>query len=124
MKGQLRLERIGEISASMKKLMGGGPRSPWVAELKGESDRYRLNRKFLPYNKNFEKANRAGSRGVFAEYILESGKAYEVFERTSWSSSRNYFVTVTNDGEIREITKHEAITIAIHQLIDEKFSTI
>jgi hypothetical protein len=124
MKAQLKLERIGEISATMRKIMGGGPRMPWVAEILGESERYGLDRKFLPYNKNFEKANNAGSRGVCAEYILESGKSYEVFERTSWSSSRNYFVTVTNDGEIREIAKYEAITTAIHQLIDEKYSTI
>lgn len=125
MKAQLKLEQIGEISSTVRRFMGGGPPMPWVAEIIGTDDRFGLQREFLPFNKDFEEANSQGSRGVYAVYILESGRAYEVFERTSWRGSRRYFATVSEAGEIIELADAgEALTLATHNWIDRNVRSL
>lgn len=105
--------------------MSGGPSMPWVAEITGSHQLYGLQREFLPFNKDFEEANASGTRGVNAVYVLESGKAYEIFERISWKKSRRFFATVSESGEILELQdKFEALTIATHNWIDKYVSTI
>jgi hypothetical protein len=125
MKAILKLERIGEIPSSIRRLMGGGPPMPWVAEITGSHPRFGLHREFLPFNKDFEEANGVGSRGVNAIYVLESGKAYEVFQRTSWKGSRRFFATVSEAGEIVELQDaSEALTLATHNWIDDYVRTL
>lgn len=125
MKAILKLERIGEIPEGLRRFMGGGPAMPWVAEIVGTSERFGLRREFLKFDKDFEEANSQGSRGVNAVFVLESGKAYEVFERTSWRGSRRYFVTVSAGGEIIELADaSEALTIAEHNWVDHYVSTL
>jgi hypothetical protein len=125
MKAILKLERIGEIPSASRRLMGGGPPMPWVAEITGDHPRFGLQREFLRFDKDFEEANSQGSRGVHAVYILESGHAYEVFKRTSWKGSLRYFVTVSEAGEIIELADAAAaLTIATHQWVDNYVRTI
>ena len=89
-------------------LIGMSPRSSWAAEISGPDEMYRLKRNFLRPKLDYSRANGKGSRGVFAEYILESGKIYEVLSRETWQRSRRYFCTVTQDGDIVEIPEDDA----------------
>jgi hypothetical protein len=131
MKAQLRLERIGDdtnqaLRAFSSRYEGKaqGLAMPWVAEITGGDRRYGIARRFLPFDKDFSSANSIGSRGVMACYILESGKPYEVFARTSWKSSERYFCRVTESGEIEKITKDFALSMIQQPEIDELVTTL
>lgn len=85
-----------------------GPTSgsrPWVAEILGRDPVYSFARKFLPCHIDYRHANSVGTRGVLMHCVLESGKLYEVKERVSWKKTVRYFCTVTEDGDIVEITR-------------------
>ena len=64
-------------------LVGGvPPRSSWVAEITGPDETYGLRREFLRPKLDYSRANAKGSRGIFAEYILESGHIYDLKARS------------------------------------------
>lgn len=90
-----------------ERLMGKYPASHWVAEITGFDDKFGYQRIFLPYNKDYSHANSKGSRGVYAHYILEQGRIYEVKEPISWKNTIRYFCTVDADGDIVKITKED-----------------
>lgn len=84
-------------------LIGSDPPSGWVAEITGYNQKYKYARKFLKCRKDYSRANSKGSRGIFAEYILESGKIYEIKRQISWKNAERFFCIVDNDGNIRRI---------------------
>lgn len=116
MKAYLEIELFGEDARQMMRLweaignmafpglgtatFGGMPPSGWVAEITGFDLKYKYARTFLKHKLDYSRANSKGSRGVYAEYILESEKIYEVKERTSWKKVYRYFCTVNQEGEI------------------------
>jgi hypothetical protein len=57
----------------------------------------------VPYKTNYRRANSKGSRGVMAEYILESGRRYHVRAPLSWKRTDEYDCEVADDGEIRRL---------------------
>lgn len=63
----------------------------------------------LQYKTDYSKANSNGSRGVYRHYILESGVAYWVKERTSWKSTREYYVAVGECGRVYELEREEVL---------------
>lgn len=75
-------------------------RGVWVAEIRGRHQKFGLDRIFLSAKRDYSHANSKGSRGVFLWFLLESGRLYEVSERTSWKNTRRYFCSVDNDGHI------------------------
>lgn len=81
---------------------GDYPPSGWVAEITGFDARYRYQRKFLGYKKDYSRANSKGSRYVYAEYILESDKIYEVKD-----DRRRYFCKVNCMGDIEKLEEEE-----------------
>jgi hypothetical protein len=56
----------------------------------------------LRYRKDYSRSNSKGSRGVFAEYILESEKIYDVRD-----NKRRFFCKVTDEGDIVHIDESE-----------------
>jgi hypothetical protein len=50
----------------------------WVAEIKGTGGKYGIEREFMMAKKDYSQANSVGSRGIYAEYYLETGRYYEV----------------------------------------------
>lgn len=125
MKAILSLELFGEDTREIFKLyqgifdlfgykdffnnsIGVPPRSSWVAEISGPDETYRLQRVFLRPKLDYSRANAKGSRGIFAEYILESGHIYEVQAKVSWKRINRYFCTVTPDGEVVAISEEAA----------------
>lgn len=90
------------------KYIGSIPRSSWVAEITGPDEKYGLFREFLRGKIDYSKSNSKGSRGIFAEYILSTGKIYEVKSQETWNRFRRYFCIVDNDGEIVEIDEETA----------------
>lgn len=90
------------------KYLGMPPRSSWVAEITGPSEKYGLDRTFLKGKMDYSKSNSKGSRGIFAEYILSQGKVYEVKEQVSWGRSIRYFCTVGDQGDIIKIDEMTA----------------
>ncbi len=123
MKAILEIELFGEDTRKMLKLwtsiandaleglgdmvIGNMPPSGWVAEIIGFDPKYKYARNFLKRKLDYSRANSKGSRGVYAEYILESGKIYEVKEQTSWKRSHRYFCTVNQEGDIITIGEGE-----------------
>jgi hypothetical protein len=90
-------------------VFGKAPSGTWVAEITGFDPKFKYARKFLRYKKEYSRSNSAGSRGVYAEFTLESGKMYEIKHRVSWNKSERYFAKVTDDGDIVEIDEAEVI---------------
>jgi hypothetical protein len=78
------------------------PPSGWVAEITGYDSVYKYKRSFLRYKKDYSRANSKGSRGVYAEYTLESGKIYDVK-----NNKQRYFCRVDEDGDIIHIEESE-----------------
>lgn len=98
---------LGEKGA-YRQLGPSQPCSTWVAEIIGPDPIYRLKRKFIDRKIDYAKSNGVGSRGVYAEYIMESWGIYEVSEQVSWKRVERYFCTVTEEGDIIKITEVEA----------------
>ena len=111
MKAYIELELIGDDLGYLqrsyqKKLRAFGvscwmPRpvnGSWVAEITGPNPQYKYERYFLPYHKSHDRANSTGSSGVYAEYVLESGRYYEV--KDAGDCPQRYFCTVDCDGNI------------------------
>jgi len=90
--------------------MIGGPSKgskPWVAEITGKDEKFKLSRTFMKPNWDYKNANSKGSRGVMLWFILESDKLYEVNARVSWKNSDRYFCTVNTDGNIYYLNDDE-----------------
>lgn len=87
---------------------GKPPKSYWVAEITGSDPVYKYARAFLKGKKDYTKANSVGSRGVFINYLLESGHLYEIKAQVSWKSNDRYFCMVSDAGEITKLTPEEA----------------
>ena len=81
---------------------GSFPASGWVAEITCTDPKFKYKRKFLKCKKDYSRANSKGSRGVYAEYILDSGKIYEVKEH-----KQRYFCKVNNEGNVIKIGEEE-----------------
>lgn len=137
MKAILTLELFGEDTREIFKLyrgvfdvcnarwyfdkhIGVPPRSSWAAEIIGPDEKYRLRREFLRPKLDYSRSNGKGSRGVFAEYILESGRIYEVLSRETWKRGRRYFCIVTQDGDILEIPEEEACHAVGAETLEER----
>ena len=123
MKANLKIERIGrpymnidyELIVTCKalkdctgiNLLEGIPKNrDWVAQILGRDPKYKYRREFLRPKVDYTRSNSVGSRGVYANYILEDGQYYEVKAPLSWRHSEQYFCTVEN-GSIRRVTKEE-----------------
>lgn len=124
MKASLKIECIGDNNDQMLKFwkgvtaeicgndlaeatFGSFKASYFVAEITGFHPKFKYDRNFLRCKKDYKHANSKGSRGVYAFYILESGKIYDVLEPYSWKNSHRYFCTVTEEGSIEILTKEE-----------------
>lgn len=95
----------GAVPGLGKQAIGYMKPSSWVAEITGPDLKYKYARTFLKCKKEYSRSNSKGSRGVFAEYLLESGKVYEVKSQISWKNSDRYFCTVDNDGNIIHLSE-------------------
>lgn len=80
---------------------------PWVAEITGVSLKYRYARTFLRGKADYKGSNSKGTRGVWMWWTLESGHIYEAKYRTSWNRWEHRFLTVTDDGDIKDLTEEE-----------------
>ena len=126
MKATLSLEFIGADSADFLNAMtksfnqvapgmgdwmiGRSKGGPWVAEILGRHEHFKLDRSFLRSNRDYSRANSKGSRGVYLWHILESDKLYEVNARVSWKNSERYFCAVSESGEIYTLNDEEVET--------------
>lgn len=81
--------------------------SYFVAEITGFHPKFKYERQFMRCKKDYSKSNSKGSRGVYAFYILESGKIYDVLEPYSWKKSHRYFCTIDDNGNIEILTKEQ-----------------
>lgn len=127
MKAQISLELFGENIRSLMKAHSGianfiipglgdvtfgesQPPSSWCAEIVGPCERYKFKRIFLKAKKDYSKANSKGSRGVFAIYILESGKYYDIKEKVSNRRSVRYFAKVDYmSGDVLRVEEREVL---------------
>ena len=90
-------------------ILGGMPNQSWVAEIKGEHPKYKYDREFLRSKKDYTNTNSNGSRGIFAWYVLESGKCYEIKAQTSWRNIDRYFAKVDETGDIVKVDEDEVL---------------
>ena len=89
--------------------VGKMPVTYWAAEITGFDPKYKYTRKFLRCKKDYSRSNSIGSRGIFAEYTLESGHIYQILQQYSWKRSEKYFCAVSEEGDIAELTEEEVI---------------
>lgn len=100
--------RVNDAEDFFDRYIGMPPRSSWVAEVTGPDETYGLSRKFLKPKLDYSKSNAKGSRGIFAEYILETGKFYEVKSQETWKRIRRFFCVVTDAGDVTEVSEETA----------------
>jgi hypothetical protein len=82
---------------------------PWLAELTGTDPNYGFRRRFLRANADYTRANAKGTRGVWLHWSLHPGRIYEAKYLTSARASwTRRYLTVTDEGEIRDLTREEA----------------
>lgn len=91
-------------------------RSSWCAEITGIDSTGRLKRLFLKRHVDYDNVNRAKTRGVFVEYILESDRMYEICSCIWYGRSHRYFCTVTREGDIKEINKEMVMKYAKNRI--------
>jgi hypothetical protein len=126
MRATLKIECIGDNSDQLLKFwkrttadmlgsgiadatFGSSKLSYFVAEITGFHPKFKFERNFLRFKKCYKHANSKGSRGVFAWYLLDSGKIYDVLEPVSWKNSQRYFCTVNDEGEIVYMKESEVV---------------
>jgi len=80
---------------------------PGVAELTGLSGEADYERRFLRPKADYTHATSTGSRGVWFFWTLEAGRIYEARYRTSWKDWAYRLMTVTEHGEIKDVTVEE-----------------
>lgn len=108
----LKLEAIGDNIVKMSRqpiiaAAGGGFRKrQWVARITGLDDKYRFKRDFLRPQRDYSRANSAGSRGIYEYYFLPPG-IYEVSDPRSWRRVERYFIRATSDGKAVRISEQE-----------------
>lgn len=85
------------------------PSSTWCAEITGFDCKYKYRRNFVRGKKDYTTANSNGSRGMYYEWIMDSGHIYEVKEQVSWSRTIRYFCTVSESGDIVKLDESEVI---------------
>jgi len=107
MKAMLEIEAIGD-NVNVPSFLGHFPKRYWCAEILGPDVQYGLSRRFLSPQKDYVKSNSVGSRGVYAYYLLDSGRLYEAAIPLSWRKTGRQFMTVDNDGNIVNLTEDEA----------------
>lgn len=74
---------------------------PWIARYEGPRQR-----EFLPFFRDYSRANGAGTRGVYRVYMLREQVVHEVYELLSWKRSRRYFCRAEG-GQIVEMSREE-----------------
>ncbi len=114
MRASIGIEHIGadmgirEMSPNIRRLLGKiAPVRAWVAQIVGIDPHYGYKRVFLRGKYDYTRANSVGSRGIFVFYMLESGHIYEVSDPISWKRINRYFCTVSQVGDIIQISKEE-----------------
>jgi hypothetical protein len=85
------------------------PSDTWAAEIVGFDKKYKYQRIFLRGKKDYTYANGKGSRGIYLEWILESGHIYDIKRRVSWSRCERFFCTVTENGDIERLDEKDVI---------------
>lgn len=108
MKTLLRFECIGDgapYNPTLHRLGIKGPSRYYVKELFLGNGNV-VSTKNMHHMKDFSRANGCGTRGVYAEYLLEDGHYYSVKQPLSWTKFLEYYCTVIN-GNIVELTREE-----------------
>lgn len=80
-------------------------RKPWVAEITGLCEKYGYERKFVKYKTQYVRGSGNCNRGVEMWFILESGKIYQAQCFSSWKKRERSFLTVNDDGDVKEVTE-------------------
>lgn len=93
-----------EVAQGLGTALFSIPPSSWVAEITGTDPQYKFTRKFLRCKKDYSRANSVGSRGVYANYILESGHVYDIKDNKD-----RYYCRVSNDGQTIRMTEDGVI---------------
>ena len=103
---------LDEVAFGLGRHMTAGcfSNSSWVAEITGFSDKYKYEREFLSYKKDYSMANSKGSRGIYVWYILESGKYYDIKSQYSHRSHNRYFAKVSSCGDIVKVEEEEVVS--------------
>lgn len=127
MKANLKIEAIGHGINQENRLWSGVldgiadglgdmirmPKRYWVAEILGPHPKFKFERRFLSGKIDYKVSSSTANRGVFLNYILETGRVYEVSQPTSWRSTSRFFATVSESGEITEHRSYEDAKAAI-----------
>jgi hypothetical protein len=74
----------------------------WVARITGRDAKYGLARQFVNGIRDYSRANKPRTRGVYTIYSLAPG-LYEIQSPRSWGKTDRYFAQIATDGELNKI---------------------
>lgn len=80
---------------------------PWVAKIIGLHPRYSFTREFVKAVYDYTYAAKSG-KGQTMYWFVPPG-IYEVYYPTSWKHETRYFVRVTDEGDVIEISRDEVL---------------
>lgn len=101
-------EKIGPLQGRRDALTFPGANGvPWLAEITGRDRTYGYRREFLSANKDYSRAGRTGTRGVYYHWTLRVNRIYEAWRPLTWSRGERLFLRANPDGTVREIVREE-----------------
>lgn len=115
MKALLQLQRCGLASLIAPGTLefivygNGAKYRDWVAELTALDAAYGYERNFLRPQIDYSRADVYDLEGVIANYILETGKLYQVHEQVGLHDYIRYFCAVLNNGDIARLEEEAVI---------------
>lgn len=77
-----------------------GAGSPEVAEVYRDASGILRHRK-LPGRRDYARANKRGTRGIYRWFVVEDGKLYCVRAQTGWTEFDTYYVTAREGAIVR-----------------------
>ncbi len=82
-------------------------RRPWCAELVGLEGDGAYRRRYLRAKVDYRDMGSTGNRNVYFCWTLDAGQLYQASYRVTWQRWEQRLMTVTTDGQIRDVTPEE-----------------
>lgn len=102
-----------------------GSERPWVARITGLDQKFGFAREFISGIKDYSRANKPRTRGVYTSYTLDEGSFYEINSPHAWGKTHRYFARIENGkilkidaAELRRSFKPEAGVHFTHDVMD------
>ena len=70
-----------------------GSQKPWIARITGKDPKFGVAREFIQGTRDYSRANKPRTRGVYTVWSLEDG-IYEINAPRAWGKTDRFFVRI------------------------------